>query len=139
MSDPKCARMLLEAAGRDLEVLRLMAREGSDEVFGFHVQQAAEKGLQSWIAVLGETYPVTHDIAALLDPLVAQGVDVDSHRRLAAYTPYAVAFRYEGVDPDSDPLPRDDALARVESLLAEVRGTLLAVAGQERGPPETPS
>ena len=44
MSDRSCARMLLEAAGRDLEILRLMARtgEGSDEVFGFHAQPAAE-------------------------------------------------------------------------------------------------
>ena len=131
MSDAKCARMLLEAAGRDLEVLRLMARtgEGSVEVFGFHVQQAAEKGLKSWIAVLGETYPLTHDIRGLLNRLSAQGLDLDSYRSLTAYTPFAVAFRYEGVDPDLDPLPRDQAVANIEALLAEVRRALHAADG----------
>lgn len=124
MSDAKCARMLLDAAERDLEVLRLLGGEGSDEAFGFHVQQAVEKGLKAWIAALGETYPPTHDILGLLNLLTARGVDVDSHRGFAAYTPYAVAFRYEGIDPDSDPLPRDDALAGVESLLAEAREAL---------------
>lgn len=40
MTDPECARMLLEAAGRDLGALRVVRRsdEVSDEVFGFHVQ-----------------------------------------------------------------------------------------------------
>ena len=36
MSDAKCARMLLEAAGRDIEALRLMGDRGPNEVFGFH-------------------------------------------------------------------------------------------------------
>ena len=131
MSDAKCARMLLDAATRDLEVLCLMARtgEGSVEVFGFHVQQAAEIGLKSWIAVLGETYPLTHDIGLLLSRLRAPGLDLDSYRPLAAYTPFAVAFRYEGVDPDRDPLPRGQAVANIEALLAEVRRALHAVEG----------
>lgn len=129
MSDAKCARMLLEAAERDLEILRLMDRtgEGSDEIFGFHLQQAAEKCLKARIAALGETYPLTHDIAALLDVLAAHGVDVDSHRRLVAYTPFAVAFRYEGVGPDSDPIPRDDALAGVVSLVKDADAALSEV------------
>lgn len=129
MSDAKCARMLLEAAERDLEALRLMGDRGSDEVFGFHVQQAAEKCLKAWIAVLGETYPLTHDIRALLNRLGAQGLDLDSYRPLAAYTPFAVAFRYEGVDPDLDPLPRGQAVANIEALQAEVRRALPAADG----------
>ena len=129
MSDAKCARMLLEAAGQDIEAPRLMGERGSDEVFGFHVQQAAEKCLKAWIAVLDETYPLTHDIGVLLNRLAAQGLDLDSYRPLAAYTPFAVAFRYEGVDPDRDPLPRDQAVASIEALLAEVRRALHAVDG----------
>ena len=41
----------------------------------------------------------------------------------------AVAFRYEGVVADRDPLPRDAAVAVAESLLTEVRGALAAVEG----------
>ena len=132
MSDVKCARMLLEAAGRDLEVLRLMSRtgEGSVEVFGFHVQQAAENGLKSWIALLGETYPLTHDISVLLDRLHAHEVDLESCRPLVAYTPFAVGFRYEGADPDLDPLPWSDAIALLEALVGEVHRFLHAVEGE---------
>lgn len=42
MSDPKCARHLLEAAQRDVLTLRNMTELAPDESFGFHVQQAAE-------------------------------------------------------------------------------------------------
>ena len=54
MSDVKCARMLLDAAKRETDALRVMYRsdEISDEVFGFHVQQAVEKLLKAWIALL---------------------------------------------------------------------------------------
>ena len=54
MSDLKCARMLLDAAKRDVDALRVIYRSGevSDEVFGFHVQQATEKLLKAWIACL---------------------------------------------------------------------------------------
>ncbi len=69
MSDPKCARMMLRAAERDVEALRVMRDPNatSDEVFGFHVQQAAEKALKARIALLGETYPLAHDIEELLN------------------------------------------------------------------------
>ena len=52
MSDVKCARMLLDAAERDVAALRAMchSEEISDEIFGFHVQQATEKLFKSWIA-----------------------------------------------------------------------------------------
>ena len=45
MSDPKQARVLLEAAERDISALRGMgdAAVFADEIFGFHAQQAAEK------------------------------------------------------------------------------------------------
>ena len=64
MSDAKCAGMLVEAARRDIEALRVMRGTDGipDEIYGFHVQQAAEKLLKAWIALLGESYPLTHSI-----------------------------------------------------------------------------
>ena len=40
MSDLKCARVLVDAAKRDIEFVRVMIKygEGSDEVFGSHIQ-----------------------------------------------------------------------------------------------------
>ena len=46
MSDPKCARVMLQAAERDVLTLRDMSSRVPDESFGFHVQQAAEKALK---------------------------------------------------------------------------------------------
>ena len=121
-SDVKCARMLLDAATRHVDTLRVLYRsdEVPDEVFGFHVQQATEKLLKGWIALLGEVYPPTHDIEGLLDLLAARGAAVESFGDLVDFTPYAVEFRYTGVDPDAEPIDREGALARVQALLDQV-------------------
>ena len=49
----------------------------ADQVFGFHAQQAAEKLLKAWLALLGEVYPLTHDLEVLLDRLQEREVSVD--------------------------------------------------------------
>ena len=126
MSDPKCARMLLSAAKRDIEALRIMRRSDDipAEIFGFHVQQAAEKLLKAWIALLGDSYPLTHSIETLLALITDRGAAAEPFDDLAAYTPYAVEFRYAGVGPNAKPIDRAHALALVEALL-EVVGNQL--------------
>ena len=56
MSDPKCARMLVAAAQRGVLTLRSMTAGAPEESFGCHVQQAAEKVLKAWLALLGRVY-----------------------------------------------------------------------------------
>ena len=124
MSDVKCARMLLRAAERDLLTLRSMTAGAPDESFGFHVQQAAEKAFKAWLALMGETYPLTHNLDALQALLAARGVATEPYRDLIAYTPYAVEFRYEGVSSATDPIDREGTLAVVDALLAQVRRQL---------------
>ena len=126
MSDAKCAQMLLEAAKRDIEALRIMRRSDGlpDEIYGFHVQQAAEKLLKAWIALLGESYPLTHSIETLLKLLAERGFDTAPFLDLSAYTPYAVEFRYAGVGPDAKPIDRAGALEAIEALLEQVEKQL---------------
>ena len=128
MSDPKCARMLLSAAERDIDALRIMRRSDDipAEIFGFHVQQGAEKLLKAWIALLGDSYPLTHSIGTLLALLADRGVTTEPFNDLAAYTPYAVEFRYAGVGPNAKPIDRARALALVEALLEMVGNQLPA-------------
>ena len=95
-----------------------------DEIYGFHVQQAAEKLLKSWIALLGESYPLTHSIETLLKLLADRGIDTAPFLELSAYTPYAVEFRYAGVGPDAKPIVRAGALEAVEALLERVGSQL---------------
>lgn len=93
----------------------------ADEIFGFHAQQAAEKLLKAWPALLGATYPITHNFARLLALLETFGADVARVRPLAEYTPYTVQFRYAPVDPAATPLDRQAAVAGIEALLSELR------------------
>ena len=121
-SDVKCARMLLDAGTRHVDTLRALyhSDEIPDEVFGFHVQQAAEKLLKGWTALLGEVYPLTHNVEDLLNLLASRGAAVEPFRDLFDYTPYAVQFRYAGVDPGAESINRESALTLVQALLERV-------------------
>lgn len=130
MSDVKCARMMYRAAERDLLTLRSMTADAPDESVGFHVQQAAEKALKAWLALLGEKYPLTHSIETLLNLLVEREAAVEPFNDLIDYTPYAVEFRYTGADADSEPIDRDAACALIEALLDAVRRGLAEVEGE---------
>ena len=130
MSDLKCARLMLRSAEGDLRSLLILAAEGPEEGFGFHVQQAMEKAFKAWLALLGELYPLTHDLEVLLDRLAAVGADIDPWRETGRYTPYAVQFRCTGIDPDTEAIDRDAAAASVRKLLSKVEREL---AGAESG------
>ncbi|MYE02709.1 MAG: HEPN domain-containing protein [Alphaproteobacteria bacterium] len=129
MSDLKCARLMLRSAERDLLTLDGMAASVPDESFGFHVQQAMEKAFKAWLALLGELYPLTHSLETLLDHLAERGVDVEPWRETERYTPYAVQFRYTGVDPETESIDRDAAEEAVRSLLSKVEQELAEAEG----------
>ena len=126
MSDLDLARELARAAERDLSALRGMSDPGvfADEIFGFHVQQAAEKLMKAWLAAKGETYPHSHDLAALLDMLSRSEPDVARFDGLVDYTRYAVRLRYADADPGSSTLDRHRAISKVTALFAAVRRQL---------------
>jgi len=111
-------------ARADLNALRgmlspaLPSREAffSDEVFGFHAQQAAEKCLKAWIASLGKRYPRTHDLMSLIEELFDAGEDTSGLDTLVDLNPFAVEYRYEALDSDDDTLNRDGALVEIQAL-----------------------
>ena len=122
MSDIKQARELVEAAGRDLKALRGMSDPNifADEIYGLHTQQAAEKLLKAWLALLGEVYPLTHNLELLLSILRERGVATEGHHPLVEYTPFAGRIRYEAGDPRGLSLHRGVALRRIEALYERV-------------------
>ncbi|MDE0409885.1 MAG: HEPN domain-containing protein [Alphaproteobacteria bacterium] len=134
MSDLKCARLMLRLAERDLRAMQSLSAEAPEEAFGFFVQQALEKAFKAWLALLGELYPLTHSLETLLDRLAERGVDVEPWRETERYTPYAVQFRYTGVDPETEAIDREAAAEAVRTLLARVTRELAAAeGGTERG------
>ena len=137
MSDSRCARMMLESAARDAAALEVMREPGqvSEEVFGFHLQQVAEKAFKAWIAILGGLYELTHSLEALSSQLEDCGADeahVARFRSLCDYTPYPVEFRYQGVADWALPIDRGAAIALVGRLLDHVGAELKTVEDKDR-------
>ena len=131
MSDRKEAHTLFKAAERDLLALRGMHDSTifADEIFGFHAQQAAEKLLKAWLAWLGESYPLTHNISRLVRLLQDHDATATRFRPLNEYSVYAVQFRYGPPDFDEVPLNRDEALQRLEALYQHVQQRLTETEG----------
>ncbi|MBF0160331.1 MAG: HEPN domain-containing protein [Magnetococcales bacterium] len=67
MKDIKTARVMILMAEKDFCALSSMGNSSNfpDEIFGFHVQQAVEKGLKAWLCCLGVAYPRKHDLSEL--------------------------------------------------------------------------
>ncbi|MCX7013084.1 MAG: HEPN domain-containing protein [Candidatus Sumerlaeota bacterium] len=133
MRDLPQARLLLEMARKDLRALQGMddPEVFDDAVFGFHVQQAAEKALKAWLALAGVEYPKTHDLRLLLQSVSAMEPEAGSFSDLREYNAFAVQFRYDASPPTDEAIPRKRATSRVLELHARV-GHLLARAEKDQ-------
>ena len=69
------ALLFLRKAAQDESLLDavLECDSVSDEVIGFHCQQAAEKMLKALLSDLGITFHKTHELGALMDSLARSG------------------------------------------------------------------
>ena len=122
MSDLKKARALLDAAHRDLQALRGMLDSEffAEEIFGFHVQQAAEKALKAWLEFLGETFPYTHDLGVLLQKLENRGCAVTEFWDLLDFSLFAVQLRYDSLDGLDEPIDRQGSIEKIRALYLTV-------------------
>jgi len=128
MKETDLARSLLSSAEKDLNAIRNMTDADSfaDEIFGFHAQQAVEKTLKAWIALLGGEYPFIHDLDALLNALEKLGADVDALRDLVELNAFAVQFRYEALESPDEPLDRGSVTIEAMTLFRKVSALLKA-------------
>ena len=126
MNGPDDARVLLGAAERDLRALRGMDDPAvfADEIAGFHAQQAAEKLFKVWLVLLGEQYPLTHDLDHLLRLVERREPEAGRFEDLVEYNPYAVQLRYGSFEDEAAPIDRQEAVRRLEALGREVRRRL---------------
>lgn len=69
------AMLLIKKAADDEALLAeiLSSSHVSDEIFGFHCQQAAEKLLKALLSQAGIGYPRTHNLRLLMDLLAHSG------------------------------------------------------------------
>lgn len=103
------ARVFLEKANDDLTVIKKFANDQdiSDDVVGFHSQQAIEKSIKAVLTWNGVVFRRTHDLLELVDICDEHGInfELDSDQ-LALLNPFAVEFRY-GFPMDEEMLNRD--------------------------------
>jgi HEPN domain-containing protein len=112
------AALLSRKASEDATAVREFAAnpEISDEIIGFHAQQAVEKWLKALMASRGLAQLRTHDIDPLIRALEASGVKLPFPRpRLAELTIFAVPLRYEQL-LDAEPLDRQATVTLVEEV-----------------------
>jgi HEPN domain-containing protein len=98
----------------------------SEEIFGFHVQQAVEKALKAWLCALGVPFPRTHDLDELGVLLEETGQKIPELLSvLLEFTDFAVAFRYEAFPDLEGDVDRSDCTDKVDHLLQHVRRVLV--------------
>lgn len=126
-SDRDHALALFEMASGDHAALTHMLdrKSFSEEVFGFHAQQAIEKALKAWIAKLGLTYPKSHDLSVLVKIVQDAGEDLSGFDTLEDYTVFAVQYRYESYDASDEPLDRESVVKQVTAFVTHVRKQIL--------------
>jgi HEPN domain-containing protein len=126
MSDREHAKEILEAARRDLRALHGMndPQVFSDEIFGFHAQQAAERALKAWLAHNGIRFPKTHDLKQLIDLLVQSGIDPGDLSALVDLNAFAVQYRYESLFINEEALDRTELRPRIAALIDRVAEAL---------------
>lgn len=118
MKQREQALLLLRKAREDEDLLLeiLNSERVSDEIFGFHCQQAAEKLLKALLADFGVDFPRTHNLRLLMDLLGDTGFHLpDELVNLDFLTPYGTLFRYENL-PSRSQLDRPAFLKMIQGL-----------------------
>jgi HEPN domain-containing protein len=114
----EASRTLARKARGDAIAAREFAgnSEITDEIIGFHAQQAIEKWLKATIASRGEPFEHTHDLRRLIrvaaHDLDNAPFDVNA---VIALTQYSAPLRYEDL-LDAEPLDREATIALVEEV-----------------------
>jgi HEPN domain-containing protein len=130
MMPPNSARRFFIMAMKDYTALKGMLDPEifAKEIFGFHAQQAVEKGLKAWIEQRGGTAPITHSLLLLVHMLADMHEDATPWYDLVNLSSFAVQFRYEDLEPLAPlaELSRPDTIDRVGEFLTYVESLLTA-------------
>ena len=127
MSDIDDARLMQTKAKQDLSALRGMMDKTifAEEIFGFHAQQAVEKSLKAWLALIGVDFPLIHDLEELFALLKDQGQAVpDIFQSLVDLTDFSIQFRYDTYIDFEDELDRDEIIQKVQNFVDHVEQLL---------------
>lgn len=100
------ALIALEKARQDLVAVQKWLTDGdiSDEIIGFHIQQAVEKSLKAILLSRVIDYPRTHNLRLLIDLCKANGIQVPAEfLTVDVFNRFAVQWRYDLLPPTAQP------------------------------------
>jgi HEPN domain-containing protein len=121
------AAVLARKAEDDAKAMQLLAPnpEISDEIIGFHAQQAVEKWLKAVLGSRGIEFEYTHDLHRLITEVTAAvGEFPFDVPEVVALTEHAVPLRYDEI-LDTEPLNRQAVVGLVDGVGTWVRAQLL--------------
>ena len=124
MSGRKTAKLLLQLAANDLRALQAMVKDPrfSEEIFGFHAQQVAEKAMKAWLSDHDIVYPRIRTLQTLAEQLDENALEFPTRfHTLLCLSPFAARFRYEFWEPTGEPLDRAELARLAEELLQFVK------------------
>lgn len=117
--DPKAeAAVLARKAEDDAKAMQLLApnQEISDEIIGFHAQQAVEKWLKAVLGSREVEFEYTHDLHRLIAEVTAAvGEFPFDVPEVVALTEHAVPLRYDEI-LDTEPLDRRATVTLVDEV-----------------------
>lgn len=120
------AALMARKARADATAMRELAGNPqiTDEIVGFHAQQAIEKWLKAVLAARGMPEARIHDIGRLLQLLEKDGAELPAAaEQLDELSIYAVPLRYDEL-LDAEPLDREAVVALVDDLGRWAAGAL---------------
>ncbi len=118
MKQREQALLFIKKACQDEALLAeiVSSKAVSDETFGFHCQQAAEKLLKAILSFYDIDFPRTHNLRFLMDLLADAGHRLpDEFSDLDTLTPYGTLFRYEDI-PAETVIDRENLLKLIRAL-----------------------
>jgi len=126
MKSREQALLLYRKAADDMALLVevITSAQVSDEIFGFHCQQAAEKLLKALLSASAVDFPRSHNLRLLMDMLADSGNSLPGDLAdLDLLTPYGTLFRYESLSVDAV-LDRQRFLKMIRVLYQLVENSL---------------
>ena len=136
MQLPQPVEILLRKARQDeFAVEKLLPDPAtSDEIIGFHAQQAAEKLLKAVLAYYAVPYPRIHDLTELIDLLQEKRISFPAElEEIDRLTPFATVFRCAELAPEpSHAIDRSWALNCVQQVRVWAESVLVAHHGDFR-------
>lgn len=115
MKQHEQALLFVKKASEDAALLAevLATEKISNEIFGFHAQQAAEKNLKALLSEFGIPFTRTRNLRLLMDLLADAGPPLPPN--LDLLTPYGTLFRYEDI-PVEVALVRKTVFEQIKAL-----------------------